>query len=316
MTEIPVYLFLGFLESGKTTFIQGTLEDPRFNDGERTLLLLCEEGEVEPDVSSFPSKNVFCETLERSSQLNPDKLYALTKKHNATRVVLEYNGMWTLADLFNAFPENWQLAQCIAFFDAQTIEVYNSNMRSLVVDKLNYCDLAVFNRVPAGADTMPLHKLVRGISRRSDIAYEFTDGSSVFDEIEDPLPFDKEASLIEIEDRDFALWYRDLSDSMNDYDGRRVRFLGIVATDNKMPAGHFFAGRHVMTCCEDDIAYNGLLCKGENIPLPKLNSYDWVRVTGEIRLEKNRFYSSRGPVIYLEKVEKAEKPEQPVATFY
>ena len=42
--EIPVYLFTGFLEAGKTRFIQETLEDERFNAGERTLLLLCEEG--------------------------------------------------------------------------------------------------------------------------------------------------------------------------------------------------------------------------------------------------------------------------------
>ena len=39
--EVPVYLFTGFLESGKTTFIQETLEDTRFNNGDMTLLLLC-----------------------------------------------------------------------------------------------------------------------------------------------------------------------------------------------------------------------------------------------------------------------------------
>ena len=42
--QIPVYLFTGFLEAGKTKFIQETMEDPRFNEGERTLLLICEEG--------------------------------------------------------------------------------------------------------------------------------------------------------------------------------------------------------------------------------------------------------------------------------
>ena len=47
MEEIPVYLFTGFLDAGKTKFIQETLEDVRFNNGESTLLLLCEEGEEE-----------------------------------------------------------------------------------------------------------------------------------------------------------------------------------------------------------------------------------------------------------------------------
>ena len=45
--EIPVYLFVGFLESGKTKFIQETFEDPNFDSGATTLLLVCDEGEEE-----------------------------------------------------------------------------------------------------------------------------------------------------------------------------------------------------------------------------------------------------------------------------
>ena len=41
---IPVYVFTGFLESGKTKFIQDILADPNFTENERTVLLLCEEG--------------------------------------------------------------------------------------------------------------------------------------------------------------------------------------------------------------------------------------------------------------------------------
>ena len=40
--EIPVYLFTGFLDAGKTRFAQQTLEDKSFNNGDRILLLLCE----------------------------------------------------------------------------------------------------------------------------------------------------------------------------------------------------------------------------------------------------------------------------------
>ena len=51
--EVPVYLFVGFLESGKTTFIQETFEDPNFDSGDKTLLLVCEEGEVEYKPEKF-----------------------------------------------------------------------------------------------------------------------------------------------------------------------------------------------------------------------------------------------------------------------
>ena len=57
-TPLPMYVFTGFLESGKTKFIQQTLEDPRFNAGERTLLLVLEEGEEEYDLSAYPHKTV------------------------------------------------------------------------------------------------------------------------------------------------------------------------------------------------------------------------------------------------------------------
>ena len=314
MQEIPVYLFLGFLESGKTTFLEGTLEDPRFNSGEKTLVLMCEEGEVELEPQKFAGKNVYIEPIEKIERLNPDKLYALCKKHNAERVIIEFNGMWPINDLYNALPEGWVITQCLAFFDGTTAEIYNANMRQLVVEKISNCDLVVFNRLPKNTDTINLHKLVRAISRRTDIAYEFTDGSTVYDDIEDPLPFDKNADIIEIDDRDYALWYRDISENMSDYDGMRVSFVGVVAADGKLPKGAFFLGRHVMTCCEADISYHGLLCVASQ-PV-SLKTYDWIRVTGKIKIEKSRFYTGRGPVIYVDSITPAEQPDPQVATFY
>ena len=53
--RIPVYLFVGFLESGKTKFIQETFEDPNFDSGDKTLLLVCEEGEEEYARRNSPS---------------------------------------------------------------------------------------------------------------------------------------------------------------------------------------------------------------------------------------------------------------------
>ena len=47
--DIPVYLFTGFLESGKSTCFQEILEEGNFEDGLRTLYLMTEEGEKEVD---------------------------------------------------------------------------------------------------------------------------------------------------------------------------------------------------------------------------------------------------------------------------
>ena len=174
--DIPVYLFTGFLEAGKTKFIQETMEDKRFNSGEPTLLLLCEEGEEEYDVSAFPCKDVFLHTIEDQEDFNPENLQKILKSCGATRVVLEYNGMWPMNHLFQNLPDDWAVYQEMFFADARTFFQYNANMRSLVVDKLNTCELVVFNRFEKSMDKMEFHKIVRGVSRRTDIAYEYTDG--------------------------------------------------------------------------------------------------------------------------------------------
>lgn len=312
--EIPVYLFTGFLESGKTKFIQETLEDKRFNKGERTLLLVCEEGEEEYEPDRFSGANVFQHVVDDPDWFTPDRLSALVKRNRAERVVVEYNGMWQLSAFYNALPDDWTVYQEMMFADAATFENYNLNMRSLVVDKLQGCELVIFNRCPADMDQMPLHKIVRGVSRRTDIAYDYCDGHVEYDDIEDPLPFDINAPVIEIGDDDFALWYRDLNEEPKKYLGKTVCFKGLVAIDGKLPKETFVIGRHIMTCCSDDIQYGGLVAvwKGAS----ELKTRDWITVTGKMAFESNRAYRGKGPVLHVETVTPAQQPDQPVVTFY
>lgn len=184
--EVPVFLFTGFLESGKTKFIQETLEDKRFNSGERTLLIVCEEGEEEYAPDKFSAPNVFMVNVEEQAELTRANLRKWLDEHDCERCVIEYNGMWMLDDLYQALPEMWMVYQEFFFADARSILSYNANMRNLVYDKLKSAELTVFNRYDDSIDKMELHKLVRAASRRSDIAYEYADGTVKYDEIEDP----------------------------------------------------------------------------------------------------------------------------------
>lgn len=312
--EIPVYVFTGFLEAGKTRFIQETLEDKRFNAGERTLLLLCEEGEEEYDPTRFSSSHVYVQTVEAPSELTADNLTAWLKKNNCKRVIVEYNGMWLLAALFENMPKNWVIYQEFMFADANTFLNFNANMRSLVVDKLNTCELVVFNRYTAAIDKMALHKIVRGTSRRADIAYESPEGNVEYDDIEDPLPFDVNASVIDIADEDYALWYRDLGENMDTYDRKTVSFKGRVVIERELPAGAFIIGRDVMTCCADDITYAGLVAYS-NLPF-SAKSNSWVQITATVKLEEHPLYARRGPVLTITQMAVCDKPEKEVATFF
>ena len=314
MTEIPVYSFTGFLDSGKTKFIQETLEDPRFNAGERTLLLVFEEGEEEYDFSTYPNKNVYLEVLDQQT-VTAKELQALQKKYKAQRVVAELNGMQQVGDLYMRFPENWVVAQEVMFADSTTIMTYNANMRNLVMDKLVGAQMVVFNRLTPGADVMPFHKLARAASRRIDILYDYTDGTTSFDDIEDPLPFDINAPVIQVKDEDYALWYRDVSEEPQKYDGKTVCFKAQVAMLRRDKNGMFAPGRFVMTCCVEDIQFCGIPCRYAEAST--LVSRGWVMVTAKISAEKHPLYKGEvGPILTAIEVVKNVQPADPdVATF-
>lgn len=310
---IPVYAFTGFLESGKTKFIQETLEDERFNDGTRTLLLVMEEGEEEYDLSTYPHKCIYVEMIEDLDELSPDHLAQLAKKHHAKRVVAELNGMRPAGDFYTKMPRDWEIAQEVMFADSSTILTYNTNMRSLVVDKLQGAEMVVFNRMLPGADVMPFHKLARALNRRIDIVYDYTDGSTKFDDIEDPLPFDINAPVIEIKDEDYALFYRDITEEPEKYDAKTVRFKGQVARLKKEKEGMFAPGRFVMTCCADDITFMAIPCK--YAPAGDLQPRSWVMLEAKVSVQFHSLYKGVGPILTALSVLPAEAADPDVAEF-
>lgn len=314
MREVPLYLFTGFLEAGKTSFIMETMKDENFNDRKRKYLIItCEEGEVE----YYPEElgdNVSFASFDEEQKITPDRLSAMRKRAGADIVVVEYNGMWKLDSLYNNLPDNFMVYQEVFLCDSTTALMYNANMRTQMVDKLTSCEMVVFNRTTEATDKMALHKIVRGISRKANICYEDVNGEIEFDQFEDPPPYDVNADVIGIDDRDFAIFYRDMTEDFGKYNGKTVCFKGIVAVDSALPQGHFAIGRHIMTCCADDIAYRGVVAKG--MAGMKLQTRDWVIVTGKLTEEFSKLYGGRGPVLTVTKLCRAEKPEEEVATFY
>ena len=321
--EIPVYLFVGFLESGKTKFIQETFEDPNFDSGDKTLLLVCEEGEEEYNEKKFAFPGVTLYNLEDKAELNPQNLAKLAKEADAGRVVIEYNGMWMLQDLANNLPENWIVYQCIATADGTTALTYarDNSMRALMLDKIARSELIVFNRAEAvnnDAARQELHKLVRQASRKCDIAYEFKDGSVAYDDIPDPLPFDIDAPVIEIPEEFFGVWYMDCMDDPKKYDGKTVKYLAQVCQTPQAGKGAFVPGRFAMTCDVQDIQFVGMPCKYDDYKTPEQRSL--INITAKVKvkyhpIDKGQTTDSTGPVLTAVTVEPGEKPAQDVVMF-
>ena len=311
--EIPVYLFTGFLDSGKTTFIQETLEDAAFNNGEKTLMLLCEEGEEELNPEQFPFNNVEIVVIDDEEELEEGFLAGLEARHDIDRVIVEYNGMWTLDSFYGAMPPNWVVYQEMCLVDASTFLTYNANMRNLVYDKLKSVGTVVFKKFTRDMDKMEYHKIVRAASRQAEILYEYGENDVEFDNIEDPLPFDIDAPVIVIGDRDYALWYRDITEEEPKYFGKTIRVKGRSLLGGGLKDDEFVVGRHVMTCCIDDIQFGGLVAKYADAQ--SLDHGGWVLLTAEIRGEYNEMYGEEGPVLYVTEIEKVEPLEDEVATF-
>ena len=315
--EVPVYLFTGFLGSGKTMFIQDALESPDFNEGERTLLLVCEEGENEYDPSKFAFPNIFMETVEEEEDLTVDNLEGLRLKHQAERVIVEYNGMWSLDSLYGNMPEGWVCYQEMTFAEAPTFLMYNQNMRQQVFDKLKSAELVVFNRCVRNDDfeamKQEFHRIVRVANRKSQIVYDFGPNDAVLDDLPDPLPYDMDAKVIDIEEDMFAEWYRDINENQDRYEGKEIRVKG-RAVVGQLPPQQFIFGRHVMTCCVQDIQFAGLLCKWTD-QTAGLRDGQWIKIRAQVKNEYTPVYEEVGPVLHCTAVTPCDPCEPEVATF-
>ena len=313
MTERPVFFFGGFLGSGKTTFIKETLESPEFGNDGRTLLLVCERGEIEYEPEKFAGSGVRVEQIKSEDELNEANLMRIAASGGFDRVVVEYNGMWEAQKFFAVMPEGWLIAQEMALFDARTFLMYNRNMRQLCFNKMQTADMVVFNRCEKGFDKMPFHKEVRIANRGNMIVYEYGPNDIEPDDIIDPLPYDTSKSRIKIEDEWYAEWYRDINDNEDDYDGKTLELRGRVALSEELPEGQFAFGRHVMTCCEADIQFAGLLAyySGDT----EVKTGDWVEIVAKVRAEYSDVYKEKGPVLYVRNLNICKPCEPEVATF-
>ena len=310
MADIPVYLVAGFLDAGKTNFINGILEDG-FARQDRTLLLCCEEGEEEYNPKALDNVTVI--TIEDEEELKCSYLKELEKKYRPQQVLIEYNGMWQMERLYReVLPANWVLYQIMTMVEASTFDLYAKNMGQLMMEKITNADMLVFNRcTPELRDSLRKRNL-RMVNRRADIFLENVDGSSEDYLTGDECPFDLNQDVIDIPDDDFGVWYVDVMDHPDRYDGKLVHMKLIMCHSKKYPGIHC-PGRFAMVCCENDVQFLGLIAKGDT--LDQYENRDWIEVTAKMSAEKHKAYKGVGPVMNVLSVAPCEKPAQEVVTF-
>lgn len=307
---IPVYMINGFLESGKTDFITFTISQDYFRTGERTLLVLCEEGEQEYSPKLLKKTNTILEVIEDEEDFTPTALSYLAKKNNVSRVIIEYNGMWKHKDI--ALPEDWQLEQQITLIDASTFPMYFTNMKSMVADMVRNSEMIIFNRCDNVEELATFKRGVKAVNPKAEIIFEGSQGE-INMTLDEDLPFDINAPVIELDNLGYGIWYIDMMDNPERYVGKTISYIGQVLHPKKFPKDFFVPGRMAMTCCADDMAFLGFATHFEGCT--NFAERSWVKVTATIKIEYFSDYKSEGPVLYATDVAVTGEPEKPVIDF-
>lgn len=313
LNPIPVYLIAGFLDAGKTNFISPMLSGEDFTEDEHTLLIVTEEGEEEYDLEALRKRDVRVEVIDSEEDFTRETLKRLDAKYQPSQVVVEYNGMWQIAQTQEVFPEYWQLYQIVTIVESTTFNSYAKNMSSLMMEKLRLADLIVFNRCTDELAPVLRQRNIKLLNRRAEIYLEY-DGERM-EEYDDGsvCPFDLSAPVLNLTDDDFGFWYTDCMDKPDRYEGKTVRFRGMVAQSPKFPRGSYAVGRFAMVCCAQDTAFLGMLCYGPE--QKKLKNKDWVEVTAKVRIKNLKVLGGEGPVLYTTGVTLAQAPQDTMVYF-
>jgi len=307
----PVYLINGFLESGKTQFIKFTLNQQYFQIKGQTLLILCEEGEEEYEEKLLKKSKTVVKVIEEEEEFSAAYLIELEKEYKAERIIIEYNGMWNMKDM--KLPFHWNLEQQITCIDASTFPMYYTNMKSMVAEMIRNSELIIFNRCDTCMDSLGNYRRnVKAVNAKADVIFENAQGE-INEIFEEDLPYDLKAEEIVLDDFSYGIWYLDVMDHAQRYQGKKITFVGTVLKADKFPKNCFVPGRMAMTCCADDMAFLGFVCKYDKADT--LQNRQWVRVTAEVKMEYWEDYKGIGPVLYADNVVLTDKPDNEVIGF-
>lgn len=306
----PVYIINGFLESGKTEFISFTLDQPYFKIKGTTLLLLCEEGEVEYDPKLLKKSRTVLEVIDSEEAFNPQHLLEIEKRVNPERIIIEYNGMWNCKDM--KLPFHWTVEQQITTINGATFPMYYSNMKSLVAEMVRKSELIIFNRCDGIKDLGSYKRNVKAVNPAAEVIFEDKNGE-INQLFEEDLPYDLKQDTLDFDGNAYGIWYIDSMESLDRYIGKTIIFDAMVMKPKKFPKGYFVPGRMAMTCCAEDMAFIGYACRYAGVD--ELKEKQWVKVTAVVKKEYFSDYKGEGPVLDAISVVPTKKPTDDIINF-
>lgn len=308
-----IYIFNGFLDSGKTTFLQDTVLNTDFCDDEKTVIVVSEEGEIEYKQEEIESRNCDLVYIDSEEDFTYEFFDNLKEKYNPTQVLIELNGMYMINRILAASkPEGWDVVQVLTTINAQTFNLYVNNMRSLVYNQVVHSDLVIFNRVDDSMKKSFLRNTVKAINDSVQIIYEKEDGTVNTLE-DDELPFDTSSSYLEIADHDFGLFCMDMIDHPETYHHKTIKLRGkFIGLDKQIPNG-FILGREAMVCCADDTSLVGMVCVHQSAK--QFIPNEWLELEGLVELKYDSDVGGDICILYVTDIKVIQPLENEYVTF-
>ena len=303
--KMPVFLINGFLEAGKTQFISFTLQQEYFQADGVTVLILCEEGDTEYDQELLKKTRTKVITVDSADELDEDFFGRLEALYDPDRVLIEWNGIWPQDQL--KLPADWELFQQITIIDGSTFELYLNNMKPLLGLMVRNSELVIMQSCNdlTGDSLTRYRRGLKALNPQADLILEDAEGEIEQELLEEDLPYDMKADVIQIDPGAYGIWYIDALDKEDRYKGKVVEFTAMVLKSPEFPKNYFVPGRMAMTCCEADMTFLGFVCKAREART--LETGMWVKVRARIEYEFWQDYDGTGPVLYAESVEPAEE---------
>ena len=307
--KIPVYVINGFLEGGKTKFINFTVGQDYFAIEGRTLIVACEEGVEEYDKAYLDKNRCDLVYIEEEEDFSVETLGSLVNKYNPDRIIIEYNGFWDMARI--AAPEGCAMEQQISIIDGTTLDMYFSNgdMRSKIMNMVRDSELVLVNRGDKVADPSATRRALKSLAMSGEVVFETSDGEEMDFSAED-LPFDFEAPVIEIGEDDYDKWFFDAIEHRERYDGKTVRFKAQVFKSSRFLKKTFVPGRKAMVCCANDISFLGFTCKYRY--LDSLSNKQWIMLEAKVGYAYQAQFRGVGPVLEAISVRDTEPAKKEV----
>lgn len=309
--EIPVFLINGFLEAGKSAFIKYTMGEEYFQIDGKTLLIVCEEGEVEYHADELKEYETSMVVLEREEDMTKSYLEELQKRYRPERVIIEFNGMWNMDKL--ELPADWALYQQVTIMDGTTLQQYLNNMKSLMGPMLRNSELCIVNRCDGKTNEELVEwkrKLRPMLLSGSDIVFENKNGEIPMEILPEELPYDLEADVLQIKPEDYGIWFFDMKDNPRRYEGKTVEFTACIMKSKDFEKDCFVPGRMAMTCCEADMTFIGFLA--HSAALSSFANHAWVKLRAKVEVRERREYGGEGPFLEVESMALTGEIEEPV----